>query len=152
MQIINALVRHATERRSQDADESEPVVRITDGAKEIDGVDDFFGGVEMALSLDHVANLPAPKRLQIVIDIGELTEKNRNIFWLCSGPFAFLIDEANLVQQVVLEPRGETLAFEAASFLRVHFSRRRDDLAYRNWRQRLPPVGAAGSEFRCGAG
>ena len=103
---------------------------IFDSAEQIDGVDDFFGGVEVALPLDYVANAPMSKRLQIVMNIGELAEKKRDVFRLSHHLFASGVNEAQLSQHFILEPRGETFPFEAAGFFGIDFFIRRDDFPY----------------------
>ena len=50
--------------------------------EQIHGVDDFFCGVKVSLSFDNIANAVAPKRLQVVVDVGELSKKDGNILRL----------------------------------------------------------------------
>src|SRR4030095_6331473 len=59
VQLINLLVGETAQRRAQDADERQPIVGIFYCAQQVDGVDDFFRGVKVALTFDDVTNFLA---------------------------------------------------------------------------------------------
>ena len=93
MQFVNLLVGEPAQRRAQHADQRQTVMGIFHGAQQIDGVDDFFRGVKMALAFDDVANPLAAQRFQVIVDVGELAQQNRDIFRLRLDFFAIACSE-----------------------------------------------------------
>ena len=55
------LIGQAADGRAQHAYERQAIIGIFDGAQQVDRIDDFFGGIEMALAFDDVTNAAAPK-------------------------------------------------------------------------------------------
>ena len=74
VQFVNLLVGEPAQRRAQHADQSQTVMGIFHGAQQIDGVDDFFRRIKMALAFDDIANPLAAQRFQVIVDVGELAQ------------------------------------------------------------------------------
>src|SRR5687767_15920852 len=91
----------------------------------------------MALAFDHVTDAPAPKRFEVVMDVGELAEEDCNVFRLRQNPLGFGIDKAGVVQHLIVQPIGEAFAFETTSGLGADVSIRRNDFAQQRFWQRL---------------
>ena len=82
MQLINLQVGEPAQGRAQHADQGQAVVGVLHRAQQIDRVDDFFGGVKVALAFDDVANSLAAQGFQIIVDVGQLAHQDRDIFRL----------------------------------------------------------------------
>src|SRR4030095_7844545 len=96
----------------------------------IHGVDDFFCGVKVPLSLYNIANAVAPKRLQVIVDVGELSEKDGNILRLRPNPLPSGVENGGSFYDFLFEPTGETLAFDSACLFRGHVVVTSDDLSH----------------------
>ena len=88
VQFVNLLIGESAQRRAQHADQRQTVVGIFHRAQQIDGVDDFFRGVKMALAFDDVANSLTAQGFQVVVNVGELAQQNRDVFRLRMDFFA----------------------------------------------------------------
>src|SRR6185369_16015501 len=54
VQFIDLLVDESPQRRTQDADQRQAVMRIFHRAQQVDGIDNFFRRIKMALAFDDV--------------------------------------------------------------------------------------------------
>jgi hypothetical protein len=120
MQLIDGLICQPTQRRAEHADKGQPVVWVLNCSEQIHGIDDFLGGVKVSLSLYNIANAVAPKRLQVIVDVGELSEKDGNILRLRPNQLSTRVENGGSFYDLVFEPTGQTLAFDSARFFRAH--------------------------------
>jgi hypothetical protein len=148
MQFIDGLIRQPAQRRAEHAHKGQPVVCIFNRSEQIHGVDDFFRGVKVPFSLDNIANAIAPKRLQVIVDVGELSKKDGNILRLRLNPLSTGLRRRSFYD-LVFEPTSETLAFDSARLFRALCRRHRDDLPHHHFGRELY---AARSGSLCGAG
>ncbi len=129
VQLVNLLIGESAQRRAQHADQGQTIVGIFHRAEQIDGIDDFFRGVKVALALDDVANPLAAQRLQVVVNVGELAQQNGHVFRLRAHRFAMRSEDRGLAQDLLFQPARQALAFQTARGLGVDLPVR-DDLAH----------------------
>ena len=97
MQFINLLIGEPAQWRTQHADQRQAIERIFHRAQEVHRVDDFLGGVKMALAFDDVTNALAAQRFQVIVNIGELAKQNGDVFCLNVDAFTAGVENARLV-------------------------------------------------------
>src|SRR6266542_2705240 len=136
MQFIDGLIRQPAQRRAEHAHKGQPVVWILNCPEQIHGFDDFFRGVKVSLSLDNIANAIAPKRLQVIVDVGELSKKDGNILRLRPNLLSTGVENGGSFYDLVFEPTGETFAFDSARLFRAHVVVTSDDLSHYHFSQR----------------
>src|SRR5262249_43475269 len=107
-ELVYLRVCKAAERRAQNAHERKPVVRVVDGAEQIDGVDNLLDGVKMSFALHDIAQSTASKRLDVIMDIGELAEQKRHVAGADETRLPAVHDLC-FAQYFLVEPAGEIL-------------------------------------------
>ena len=130
VQLVNLQIGEAAQRRTQHADQSQTVVGILHRAQQVDRVDDFFGGVEMAFAFDDVADPVTAKRLQVVVNVGQLAHQDGDVFGLGVDGLAAGIENLRLAQHRLFQPARQAFAFDTPRGFGVGLVVGRDDFSH----------------------
>src|SRR3989338_349685 len=121
VQLVDLGVREAAQRRAQHSYEGQLVVRVVYRPEQVNGVDDLLDGIEVSFALDHVMQASSAKRLQVVVDVRQLSQEYRHMLRLNHCLRSVFVDNLSLAQNIFLEPSRQTLCFKSPCRLGVVF-------------------------------